>query len=99
MPASHILVKFDHESLAALCAALMAHVERLNSLLKLSWPNAEKVHEEMYDLVDTLMIHGIDQKWFSGLALIKGVEEMVKTQEIHAVSWCSFFVFLRYVFE
>jgi hypothetical protein len=58
MPASCIVVKFDHESLAALRAALMAHAERLNSLLEPSWPDAEKVHEEMYDLVDTLMIHG-----------------------------------------
>ncbi len=84
-------MKFDHESLAALCVALMAHAERLNSLLKPSWPDAEKVHEEMYDLVNTLMIHGVDQKWFSGFALIKGAEEMVTTQEICAVSWCSLF--------
>jgi hypothetical protein len=50
----------------------MVHAERLNSFLKPSWPDAEKVYEEMYDLVDTLMIHGLDQKWFSGFALIKG---------------------------
>jgi hypothetical protein len=43
--------------------------------------------------VDTLLIHGVDQKWFSAFALIEGVEEMVTTQEIHAVSWgCLFFV-------
>jgi hypothetical protein len=91
MPASRIVVNFDHESLAALCAALMVHAERLNSLLEPSWPNAEKVHEEMYDLVDTLMIHKVDQKWFSGFALIKGAEEMVTTQEICVVSWYSLF--------
>ncbi len=62
MPASHIVVKFTHESLAALHVALMEHAERLKSLLKLSWPNAEEVHEEMYALVDTLMAHGVDQK-------------------------------------
>jgi hypothetical protein len=45
-----VVVKFTQESLGALCAALMVHAERLNSLLKLSWPNAEKVHEEMYDM-------------------------------------------------
>ncbi len=71
--------------------ALIAHAERLNSLLKPSWPNAEEVHKEMYALVDTLMVHGVDQKWFSGIALIKGVEEMVTTQKICAVSWCSLF--------
>ncbi len=71
--------------------ALMAHAERLNSLLELSWSDAEEVHEEMYVLVDTLMVHGVDQKWFSGFSLIKGAEEMVTTQEIRAVSWCSLF--------
>jgi hypothetical protein len=86
MPASCIVVKFTRESLAALRAALMEHAERLKSLLKLSWPNAEEVHEEMYALVDTLMTHGVDQKWFSAFALIEGVEEMVTTQETHAVS-------------
>jgi hypothetical protein len=86
-----IVVEFDRRSLGALCAALMAHAERVNSLLKLSWPNAEEVHEEMYALVDTLMVHGVDQKWFSAFALIKGVEEMVTTREICVVSRCSLF--------
>ncbi len=45
-----LLVKFTQESLGALCAALMAHAERLDSLLEPSLPNAEKVHEEMYDM-------------------------------------------------
>jgi hypothetical protein len=53
--------------------------------------DAEEVHEEMYALVDTLMVHRVDQKWFSGFALIKGAEETVTTQEIRAVSWCSLF--------
>ena len=73
----------------ALCAALMAHAERLNSLLEPSWPNAEEVQGKMYDLVDTLMIHGVDQNWFSSFAQVEGAEEMVTTQEIRAVSWCS----------
>jgi hypothetical protein len=91
MPASCIVVKFTRETLAALRAALMEHAERLNSLLEASWPDAEEVHEEMYALVDTLMIHGVDQKWISGFTLIKGAEEMVTTQDIRAVSWCSLF--------
>jgi hypothetical protein len=45
----------------------------------------------MYELVDTLMVHGVDQKWFSAFARIEGAEEMVTTQEIHAVSWGSLF--------
>jgi hypothetical protein len=86
MPASRIVVKFTWRSLGELCAALMAHAGRLNSLLEPSWPNVEKVQEEMYNLVDTLVIHGVDQKWFSAFALIEGAEEMVTTQEIPAVS-------------
>jgi hypothetical protein len=47
----------------------------------------------MYALVDTILIHGMDQKWFSIFVLIEGAEEMVTTQEIHAVSWgCLSFV-------
>jgi hypothetical protein len=64
----------------------MEHAERLKSLLKPSWPNAEEVHEEMYALVDSLMAHWVDQKWFSAFALIEGAEEMVTTQETRAVS-------------
>jgi hypothetical protein len=37
-------------------------------------------------MVDTLMIHVVDQKWFSAFAKIGRTEEMVTTQEIHAVS-------------
>jgi hypothetical protein len=87
MPASCIVVKFTCESLTALCAALMEHAERLKSLLELSWPNAEEVHDKkMYALVNTLMAHGVDQKLFSAFTLIEGAEEMVTTQETCAVS-------------
>ncbi len=93
MPASCIVVTFTHESLAALCADLIDHAERLNSLLKPSWSNAEEVHKEMYALVDIVLIQGVDQKWFSAFALIEGAEKMVTTQEICAVSWgCLYFV-------
>jgi hypothetical protein len=91
MPASRIVVEFTRQSLGALCAALMAHAGRLNSLLKPSWLDVEKVQEEMYNLVDTLVIHGVDQKWLSAFALIKGAEEMVTTQENRAVGWGSLF--------
>ncbi len=91
MLASCIVVKFTWRSLGALCAALMVHAERLNSLLEPSRTNAEKVQYEMYELVDTLMVHGVDQKWFSTFAQVEGAEEMVTTQEIHVVSWCSLF--------
>jgi hypothetical protein len=40
----------------------MEHAKRLKSLLEMSWPNAEKVQEEMYALVETLVNHGVDQK-------------------------------------
>ncbi len=71
--------------------ALMAHARRLNSLLEPSWPDAEEVHEEMYALVDTLMVHGVDQKWFSTFALIEGVEKMVTTPKIRELSWGTLF--------
>jgi hypothetical protein len=83
-----IVVEFGWRSLGVLHAALMVHVERLNILLEPSWPDMEEMHEEMYALVDTLMVHGVDQ---SAFVLIKGAEEMVTTREICAVSWCSLF--------
>jgi hypothetical protein len=94
-----VVVTFSRRSLGALHMALMAHTGRLNRLLEPSWPNAEEMHEEMHALVDTLMVHGVDQKWFSAFALIEGAvegaEEMVTTPEIRAVSWetlfCGFF--------
>jgi hypothetical protein len=82
MVASRVVVRFTQKSLGSLCAALVAHVERLNSLFEPSWPNAEKVQEEMYDMVDTLMVHVVDQKWFSAFSQIGEAEEMVTTQEL-----------------
>jgi hypothetical protein len=93
MPASRIVVKFTRRTLGELHVALMAHAGRLNSLLKPSWPDTEKVQEKMYNLVDTLMIDEVNQKWFCAFALIEGVEEMVTTQEICAVSLSSLFSF------
>jgi hypothetical protein len=86
MPASCIVVRFTWRSLGALCMALMVHAGRLKSLIEPSWPDTEEVQEEMYALVDTLMVHRVDQKWFSSFTRVEGVEEMVTTQEIHAVS-------------
>jgi hypothetical protein len=78
----------------------MAHAGRLNSVLEPSWPDVEEVHEEMYALVDTLLIHGVDQKWFSTFTQIEGAEEMVTTQEICAVSFgVVCFLFLQYLFD
>ncbi len=54
------MVKFTWKYLGALCAALVAHAERLNSHLEPSWPDAEKVQEEMYDMMDTLMVHVVE---------------------------------------
>ncbi len=91
MAASCKVVRFTWKSLGALCVALVVHAERLNSFLELSWPDAEKVQEEMYNMVDTLMVHAVDQKWFSAFRQIGEAEEMVTTQEIRAVSWGSLF--------
>jgi hypothetical protein len=86
MVASCIEVKFTQRSLGALRVALVAHAERLNSLLEPSWPDAGKVQDKMYKTVDTLMVHGVDKKWFSAFAQVEGAEEMVTTQKICAVS-------------
>ncbi len=67
MATSPIVVKFTWRSLGALCVALVAHAERLNSLLKPSWPDAEKVQDKMYELVIPLWLMG---KTRNGLVLL-----------------------------
>ncbi len=83
---SCVVVKFSRNSLAILCTAVLGHAERLQDLLRPSWPNAGEIQDKMYHLVDTLMLNGVDQKWFSGYTLVEGAEVMLTTQEIHAVS-------------
>jgi hypothetical protein len=39
----------------------------------------------MYCLVDTLMLNGVGEKWFSGYALVEGGKVMLTTPEIRAV--------------
>ncbi len=80
------LLRFSWERLAILRAALLEHAERLQALLRPSWPNAGEIQEEMYHLVDTLMLSGLDQKWFSAYILVEGVDVMLTTLEIRAVS-------------
>jgi hypothetical protein len=53
----------------------------------------------MYNMVDTLMIHVVDQKWLSAFAKIGETEEMVTTQEIRVVSWGSFFCISVILFD
>jgi hypothetical protein len=69
-----------------LVSTTLVHAERLQDLLRPSWPNAGEIQDKMYSLVDTLMFHGVDQKWFSSYALVEGAEVMLTTTEIHAVS-------------
>jgi hypothetical protein len=45
----------------------------------------------MYNMVDSLMLHAVDQKWFSAFARIGEKEEIVTSQEICAVIWGSLF--------
>jgi hypothetical protein len=86
MSTSCMVVKFSRKSLADFCMALLRHAERLQDLLRRSWPNAGEIQDKMYHLVDTLMLIGVDQKWFSGYALVQGAEVMLTTLEIRAVS-------------
>jgi hypothetical protein len=78
-------VRFSRDSLAILHAAILGHAERLQALLRPSWPDAGEIQDKMYCLVDTLMLNGVDQKCFSGYALIEGAESMLTTPEIRAV--------------
>jgi hypothetical protein len=85
MLTSRVVVRFSQDSLAILCAAILRHAKGLQALLRPSWPDAREIQDEMYHLVDTLMLNGVDQKWFSGYALVEGAVLMLTTPEIRAV--------------
>ena len=87
MSASRVVLKMSREGLGALCAAILEHAGRLESLLRPSWPDAEEIGNEIYHLVDILMCAGVDQKWFSGYALVEGEEVMLTTPGIRAVGF------------
>ena len=79
------LLRFSRECLAILCAAILGHAERLQALLRPSWPNTGEIQDKMYHLVDTLMSAGVDQKWFIAYILVEGAKVMLMTPEIRAV--------------
>ncbi len=81
------VVRLSRERLGTLRAAILEHAGRLESLLRLSWPNTEEIGNEMCSLVDTLVAARVDQKWFSGYALVEGGEVMLTTPGICAVSF------------
>jgi hypothetical protein len=87
MSTSCAVVKMSREGLGALRAAILERAGRLESLLRLSWPDAEEIGNEMYHLVDILMRAGVDQKGFSGYAVVEGEEVMLTTPGIRAVSF------------
>ena len=87
MSASCVVVRMSQEGLGTLRAAILERAGRLESLFRSSWPNAEEIGNEIYGLVDTLMAAGVDQKWFSGYALVEGEEVMLTTPGICAVSF------------
>ncbi len=79
------LLRFSREHLAILRTAILGHAERLQALLRPSWPNVGEIQDKMYRLVDTLMSAGVDQKWFSAYILVEGAEVMLTTPKICAV--------------
>ena len=70
MSTSCMVVRFSWDSLAIVHTAILGHAERLQALLRPSWPDAGEIQDKMYHLVDTLMSAGVDQKWFRGYALV-----------------------------
>ncbi len=89
------LLRFPLERLAFLRSAILGHAERLQALLRPSWPDTGEIQDKMYHLVDTLMSAGVDQKWFSAYILVEGAEVMLTTLEIRAVGLGFLFERLR----
>jgi hypothetical protein len=91
MSTSCVVVRFSRDPQANLCTAILGHAEKLQALLRPSWPNAGEIQDKMYHLVDTLMLNVVDQKWLSGYTRVEGAEVMLTTPEIRAVG-LGFFV-------
>jgi hypothetical protein len=87
MSASCVVVSMSREGLGTLCVAILKHAGNLESLLRPSWPDAEEIGIEMCSLVDIIMQSGVDQKWFSGYAVVEGEKVMLTTPGIRAVSF------------
>jgi hypothetical protein len=87
MSASCVVVRMSREGLGTLRAAILKHAGNLEGLLRPSWPDAEEIGNEMYHLVDVLMRSGVDQKWFSGYAVVEGEEVMLTIPGIRVVSF------------
>ncbi len=87
MSASCVVVSMSREGLGTLRTAILKHVGNLESLLWPSWPDAEEIGIEMYGLVDIFIQSGVDQKWFSGYAVVEGEKVMLMTPGIRAVSF------------
>ncbi len=81
--------------MAILRSTILRHAERLQALLRPSWPDAGEIQDKMYRLVDTLMSAGVDQKWFSAYILVERAEVMLTTPEICAVGLGFLFDRLR----
>jgi hypothetical protein len=95
MSTSCVVVRFSRDTLANLCAAILGHAERHQARLRPSLPNVGEIQDKMYPLEDTIMLNGVDQKLFSGYALVEVAEVMLTTPEIRAVGLGFLFERLR----
>ncbi len=83
------LLRFSRERLAILRSAILGHAERLQALLRSTWPDTREIQDKMYRLVDTFMSAGVDH------ILVEGAEVMLTTLEICAVGLGFLFERLR----
>jgi hypothetical protein len=77
------------EDVDKFCSELIKKGGRLAAVIAPDYPNAERVREEIRDVLNTVETYEVVGKWVTSVTSCSD-EEFVMTQEIRSVSICSY---------
>jgi hypothetical protein len=77
------------EDVDKFCSELIGKGGRLAAVIAPDYPDAERVREEICDVLDTVETYEVVGKWVTSVTS-RSDEEFVTTQEIRSVSICSY---------
>ena len=71
------------------CSELIKKGGRLAAVIAPDYPDAERVREEIRDVLNTVKTYEVVGKWVTSITF-RSDEEFLTTQEIRSVSICSY---------
>ena len=77
------------EDVDKFCSELIEKGGRLAAVIAPDYPDAERVREEICDVLDTVETYEVVGKWVTSVTS-RSDKEFVMTQEIRSVSICSY---------